>query len=391
MGTKESPKLPRGVTIRKHRNGETINITFTYKGVKCREPLSNLDVTPKNIKYAERTLGEIYNKIERGTFVYAEYFPRSTRLKIFGNAAAGKTVKMYLDEYLVICETRKLSPSTIGGYRKCRSALSSLHMFPASELTPAALKTWIQSQKTTLKTIRNQLSFLRSALDEAVTDGVLQINPVSLVTASRYQSDKSEAESRYVVDPLSPAEVDALLSATGNKQWENLFRFAIQTGLRSSELCALRWRDIDFVGRTAHVQNASVVGVIKGTKTKAGTRKVELNDEALTALACQKLFTFMRNETIFEDPKTNKPWASADAIRKKAWIPTLRKAGIRYRNPYQTRHTYATKHISQGANLFWLAGQMGHKGPEMLFRHYGRYLSHYDNHTSTTITSNCKN
>lgn len=382
MGTKESPKLPRGVTIRKHRNGETINITFTYKGVKCREPLSNLDVTQKNIKYAERTLGEIHNKIERGTFVYAEYFPRSTRLKIFGNAAAGKTVKMYLDEYLVICETRKLSPSTIGGYKKCRSALSSLHIFPASELTPAVLKSWIQSQKTTLKTIRNQLSFLRSALDEAVTDGVLQINPVSLVTASRYQSDKSEAESSYVVDPLSPAEVDALLSAAGNKQWENLFRFAIQTGLRSSELCALRWLDIDFVGRTAHVQNASVVGVIKATKTKAGTRKVELTEEALAALDSQKLFTFMKGETIFEDPKRNKPWASADAIRKKAWVPILRKAGIRYRNPYQTRHTFATRHISQGANLFWLAGQMGHKGPEMLFRHYGKYLTEYDGRTS---------
>ncbi|EMG7937951.1 site-specific integrase [Enterobacter hormaechei] len=382
MGTKESPKLPRGVTIRKHRNGETINITFTYKGVKCREPLSNLEVTPKNIKYAERTLGEIYNKIERGTFVYAEYFPRSTRLKIFGNAAAGKTVKMYLDEYLVICETRKLSPSTIGGYKKCRSALSALHMFPASELTPAALKTWIQNQKTTLKTIRNQLSFLRSALDEAVTDGVLPINPVSLVTASRYQRDKSNAESSYVVDPLSPAEVDALLSAAGNKQWENLFRFAIQTGLRSSELCALRWRDIDFVSRTAHVQNASVVGVIKGTKTKAGTRKVELTEEAMKALASQKLFTFMKGETIFEDPKSNKPWASADAIRKKAWVPILRKAGIRYRNPYQTRHTFATSHISKGVNLFWLAGQMGHKGPEMLFRHYGTYLKEYDGQTT---------
>ncbi|HBL5344030.1 TPA: site-specific integrase [Enterobacter hormaechei] len=382
MGTTESPKLPRGVTIRKHRNGETINITFTYKGVKCREPLSNLDVTPKNIKYAERTLGEIYNKIERGTFVYAEYFPRSTRLKIFGNAATGKTVKMYLDEYLVICETRKLSPSTIGGYKKCRSALSALHMFPASELTPAALKTWIQNQKTTLKTIRNQLSFLRSALDEAVTDGVLPINPVSLVTASRYQRDKTNAESSYVVDPLSPVEIDALLAATGDKQWENLFRFAIQTGLRSSELCALRWSDIDFVGKTAHVKSASVVGVIKGTKTKAGTRKVELTDQAMFALINQKPFTFMKDATVFEDPKTNKPWASADAIRKKAWVPTLRKAGIRYRNPYQTRHTFATRHISQGINLFWLAGQMGHKGPEMLFRHYGSYLSAYDGHTA---------
>lgn len=385
MGTTESPKLPRGVTIRKHRNGETINITFTYKGVKCREPLSNLDVTPKNIKYAERTLGEIHNKIERGTFVYAEYFPRSARLKIFGNAATGKTVKMYLDEYLEICETRNLSPSTIGGYKKCRSALSELHIFPASELTPAALKTWIQNQKTSLKTIRNQLSFLRSSLDEAITDGVLQINPVSLITASRYRSKETETEDDYIVDPLTPAEVDALLTSAGNKQWENLFRFAIHTGMRSSELCALRWKDIDFIQKTAHVQSASVAGITKGTKTKAGTRKVELTDEAMFSLTSQKSFSFMKGATVFEDPKTGKAWANADAIRKKAWVPTLRKAGIRYRNPYQTRHTFATRLISQGVNLFWLATQMGHKGPEMLFRHYGRYLKVYDNNTSNNV------
>ncbi|MDK9943638.1 site-specific integrase [Enterobacter roggenkampii] len=382
MGSTESPKLPRGVTIRKHSSGETINITFTYKGVKCREPLSNLEVNNKNLKYAERTLGEIHNKIERGTFIYAEYFPRSARLKIFGNAATGKTVKMYLDEYLKICETRNLSPSTIGGYKKCRSALSELHIFPASELTPAALKTWIQNQKTTLKTIRNQLSFLRSSLDEAITDGVLQINPVSLVTASRYRSKETETEDDYVVDPLTPAEVDALLTSAGNKQWENLFRFAIHTGMRSSELCALRWKDIDFIQKTAHVQSASVAGITKGTKTKAGTRKVELTDEAMFALTSQKSFSFMKDATIFEDPKTGKAWANADAIRKKAWVPTLRKAGIRYRNPYQTRHTFATRLISRGANLFWLAAQMGHKGPEMLFRHYGRYLKEYDNSTS---------
>ncbi|EDW8118160.1 DUF3596 domain-containing protein [Salmonella enterica subsp. enterica serovar Sundsvall] len=381
MGSTESPKLPRGVTIRKHSNGETINITFTFKGVKCREPLSNLEVNNKNIKYAERTLGEIHNKIERGIFNYAEYFPRSARLKLFGNAASGKTIKMYLDEYISICETRSLSPSTVGGYKKCSNALASLHILPASELTPAALKQWIQSQKTTLKTIRNQLSFLRSSLDEAVTDGVLQINPVSQVTASRYQSKKSDAESSYIVDPFSPAEITALLASTMFEQCANLFIFAFETGLRSSELCALRWRDIDFIGKTAHVQNATVSGVTKGTKTKAGTRKVELTEEAMLALQRQKHFTFMKDETVFEDPKTNKAWASADAIRKKAWVPALRKAGIRYRNPYQTRHTFATRLISCGVNLFWLAGQMGHKGPEMLFRHYGRYLKEYDGNT----------
>ncbi|HBZ1104788.1 TPA: integrase, partial [Klebsiella pneumoniae] len=45
---------------------------------------------------------------------------------------------------------------------------------------------------------------------------------------------------------------------------------------------------------------------------------------------------------------------------------------------------FATRHISRGANLFWLASHMGHKGPELLFRHYGRYLKEYDNSTSNT-------
>lgn len=72
-------------------------------------------------------------------------------------------------------------------------------------------------------------------------------------------------------------------------------------------------------------------------------------------------------------------------------MPTLRKAGVRYRNPYQTRHTFATKHISQGVNLFWLAAQMGHKGPEMLFRHYGRYLKDYDNNSTHNHLINCTN
>ncbi|MDG4695630.1 MULTISPECIES: site-specific integrase [Providencia] len=374
--------LPRGVMIRKHKSGETINISFTFKGVHCREPLSNLEVNPKNIKYAERLLGEIYNKIEKGIFSYVEYFPKSSKLKIFGNKHKGRNINEYLDEYLDICETRGLSPSTIGGYKKCKSALSTLHDLSVVDLTPGILKTWIQKQKTSLKTIRNQLSFLRSALDEAVTDGLITSNPANMVTASRYQSKSSPSDSDYIVDPLTPEEVAAIYSAVRYDQWKNLFQFAINTGLRSSELCALSWGDIDFIGRTAHVQAASVVGIIKGTKTKAGTRIVELNEDAMTALNNQKSFTFLKNETIFEDPKKNKAWAGADAIRKKAWVPTLQKAGVRYRNPYQTRHTFAIKHISNGVNLFWLASQMGHKGPEMLFRHYGAYLKEYDGNTS---------
>ncbi|ECT1022397.1 integrase [Salmonella enterica] len=385
MGKKKqgSLSLPRGVTIRQHKTGDTLVITFTYKGVLCRESLSKMEANARGVKYAARLLGEIQNQIVSGTFEYAKYFPNSKKLELFGVVKKNKNIKSYLDGYLKICQNRNLSPSTIYGYEKCMSALSALHKLHVSALTPAVLKNWIASRNTKLKTTRNNLSFLRSAIDEAVTDGLLTINPVSLVSASRYHAiDSRPSTDDYEIDPFRPAETLAIYQNCKYPEWENLFRFAFNTGLRSSELCALRWSDIDTLANTAHVQTASVVGVIKGTKTKAGTRKVELNSEALAALRAQKQYTFMKSEFIFSDPKTRGPWANAAAIRKKAWIPTLKKAGVRYRNPYQTRHTFATMHISQGVNLFWLAGQMGHKGPEMLFRNYGKYLAEYDGKTA---------
>lgn len=376
----EKKQNPRGVTIRNHKTSETINITFTFKGVRCREPLS-LPVTQSNINYAGRLLGEIKNKIERNTFNYADYFTTSPRLKIFGKIVEGITVKHYLDEYLATAKVRKLSPSTIVGYQKIVNELSDFHKITVSTLTPAMIKNWIKQQRTTTKTIRNKLSVLRSAIDEAVTDGIIQLNPVSQISVDRYKSTTVQQNEEYEVDPFTPQEIALILDHCRFQQWRNLFCFALRTGLRSSELCALRWIDIDFVERTAHIQKAKVVGIVKGTKTKSGNRIIELDDIALKALQDQQDLT-RNSDFVFCDPKTKKPWASSDAIRKKAWVPTLKLADVRYRNPYQTRHTFATMHISQGANLFWLANQMGHKGPEMLFRHYGKYLKEYNGKTS---------
>lgn len=374
-------QLPRGVSLR----GETINITFTFKGVRCREPLSNLPNTTANVRYASRLLGEIQGKIERGQFAYADYFPKSKKLRMFGGASIAAKVSDYLDEYLHRCESRGLSPSTMVGYRKCHKALADLHGITVSDLAPAQVKNWLVRSSTTAKTARNRLSFLRSAIDEAVTDGLLPSNPVSLVTVSRYLDvDSAPEQGAKSVDPFSPDEVSAIISTAHgiNEQWANLFAFAFATGMRPSEICALRWGSIDWIGNTILVSAAKVVGVIKSTKTRAGTRTIELTSDALAALTSQKRFTFMRGEYVFEDPKLNEPWSGAESIRKKAWLYTLRRSGVRYRHLYQTRHTFATANISRGCNLFWLATQMGHKGPEMLFRHYGSYLAEYDGQTA---------
>ena len=51
---------------------------------------------------------------------------------------------------------------------------------------------------------------------------------------------------------------------------------------------------------------------------------------------------------------------------------------MRYRNPYQTRHTYASQLLSGGENPLFVAQQMGHKTTEMIMRHYGRWVEQGD-------------
>ncbi|MDM3609948.1 DUF3596 domain-containing protein, partial [Proteus mirabilis] len=63
MGSQKQAEysLPIGVTVRNNKTKQTIVITFTYKGVLCREPLSRLTDDNNNKKYAERLLDEIQN------------------------------------------------------------------------------------------------------------------------------------------------------------------------------------------------------------------------------------------------------------------------------------------------------------------------------------------
>ena len=56
------------------------------------------------------------------------------------------------------------------------------------------------------------------------------------------------------------------------------------------------------------------------------------------------------------------------------WEPLLKRAGVRYRNPYQMRHTFASTLLTAGANPFWIATQLGHVDGEMVFKIYGRWI-----------------
>ena len=174
-------------------------------------------------------------------------------------------------------------------------------------------------------------------------------------------------------EPFTQEEVTKILNElTG--QARNLIQFAFYSGLRTSELIALCWQDVDFEHNRVFVRNAYVRGQLKDTKTKSGKREVTLHPQAKEALLNQLTFTGKQNETVFHDPDTNQPWKNDQPIRKKVWIPALKKANIKYRNPYQTRHTFASTLLSRGENPLWVAQQMGHKDWGQIRKVYGRWI-----------------
>jgi integrase len=201
---------------------------------------------------------------------------------------------------------------------------------------------------------------------------VIARNPLERVVLSKLLN-KDTIKSDYNPDPFNKDEINAILTQTEG-QVRNLFQFAFFTGLRPSELIALRWEDVDWERGLICIRRAIVEKKEKCTKTKAGERDIVLLPPALHALQQQKAHTFSTSQRIFHSPRTLQPWETHAQIRRTCWIPLLKKAHIRYRNPYQSRHTYASMLLSAGENMLWVAKQMGHCDTEMIIKTYGKWI-----------------
>ncbi|PJC98607.1 hypothetical protein GQ37_009600 [Janthinobacterium sp. BJB1] len=116
----------------------------------------------------------------------------------------------------------------------------------------------------------------------------------------------------------------------------------------------------------------------ESTKTNAGRREVKLLERAMHALQEQKAFTWVKGEEVFQNPRLERRWEGDQPIRKTLWTGILQSAGVRYRNPYQTRHTYASMMLSAGEHPMWVAKQMGHADWTMIARVYGRWMPDAD-------------
>ena len=70
-----------------------------------------------------------------------------------------------------------------------------------------------------------------------------------------------------------------------------------------------------------------------------------------------------------------------------SWDKTIKRAKLRHRNAYQSRHTYACWSLSAGANPAFIATQMGHTSAQMLFNVYGDWIPDHNSDQLTLLNS----
>jgi integrase len=171
-------------------------------------------------------------------------------------------------------------------------------------------------------------------------------NPITLVRQS--------AKRMRIPEVLEPSEVQGLLL-----QLKSCFRLMVlldvTTGLRRSELFALKWSDVDFSNMRLDVSRSIYLGHIGHCKTESSRKPVPLDDRVAADLWLWKETTRYRqpNDWIFASPHNQgKHPFWPDALLEKIIRPAALRAGITKKIGWHTfRHTFSTLLIANGENV----------------------------------------
>lgn len=347
-------------------NNSSISLSFTYNDVRCRETVK-IKPTKSALKEMARKREAILYEIEFGKFDYLKHFPNSKKAKSLASTQANTiTIKEMINEWFKRTQDQWEYSTKRGYISKINHHIEPNfgHLY-VNEFKPSLFKDWGATSTLSGKTKNEVRSILRSAFQELYIDEVIDGNPIDRV--KRFKHIKKEPE------PFNAVEHEKILAQmTG--QVRNLYEFAFWTGLRTSELLALRKCDVDLERKVIFVRKALVHGREKGTKTKSGERTHELHEKALSTLKAQLKLNTGDQKRIFLNPKTNQPWRDDRAVYHNCWQPNLKRSGVKFRKQYNTRHTYASTMLTENKPIAWVARQLGHSDIGMTLSTYARWI-----------------
>jgi integrase len=259
---------------------------------------------------------------------------------------------------------RGRKPSTVAGYR----AIAGSQLLPAfgelalEEVTPALIERWLGSVERAASTRIKALVLMHGIFQRARKVWGLSSNPAAEV-------ERPPLSRSGDIQVFSPEEVWALVRAAASEQDGAIFLTAAFTGLRMGELLALRWREVDFAGRTIRVRASYYAGQL--TTPKSGkVRAVPLAPDVASALA--RLGS--RKDWVGDDDLVfvgeAGGYLDGSALRRR-YKAALNVAGLRRLRFHDLRHTFGTRMIAK-ADIRRVQEWMGHVDIQttMRYLHY---------------------
>jgi len=214
------------------------------------------------------------------------------------------------------------------------------------QVKPVAVEEWldgIKRAKGTKAKIRNLMSAI---YHHAMRYEWIDRNPIQLVRQS--------AKREKVPDVLELAELQLLLTKLDVRE-RTLVLLDAATGLRVSELLALRWGDVGFENLELSVTRSIWHQVVGDCKTEASAKPVPLDSymaEDLLRWRRQSPYP-MDHDWVFASPTTRgKQPYWPDNLMKRHIKPVARKAGINKNIGWHTfRHSFGTLLKANGEDV----------------------------------------
>jgi integrase len=322
-----------------------------------------LGKTKKSKFEAQKWIRDTLGKIDRG---------------YTGRGASAK-YEDFLDEWLLI-KNNALKKTTWNLY-ECviRNHINPiLGTTKLADLSPQKIQSlYILKERNGVgkRTIRVIHTIINSSLKNAVKLGAIHANPAEATTPPNYETPEMQSYSEH--------EITQLLLAARGTSLEALIHLAITTGLRQSELLALKWPDIDWDRNTVSVQRQlkrkyENKDYYSSLKTKSGRRTISLGTNTIDKLRDhhkkqmneKKVMgdRWSENHLIF--PSTiGTPMHQRNLLRRFKTI--IQESELREIRFHDLRHTAASLMLNHGISPLIVAKRLGHSKVSITLDTYG--------------------
>jgi len=306
---------------------------------------------------AEKALANIVSKVNNGTYV------QTNKTLTFANIAE-KHMKYHAE---IHCKL-----STNHSYQ---SYLKN-HIFPlfgnmkAIDITPNTINEYIklkQNTKLSNSSINKHLALIGAVFQSAINEGVLNINPVYKVKKLR--------EPQKEMEILTRAEIHAVIE-TAKKHYPDfapLLFTAIFTGMRRGELLALTWDKINWVTRQIKVDRSVYNDQFVTPKTPKSIRRINMTDELVKVLKEWRL-RCPNGELNLVFPNNEGKFMDAHNLKRRRYLPVLRRAGVGYVRFHDLRHTFASLLLAENVPAKYIQDQIGHSSIKTTMDRYSHLM-----------------